>query len=101
MRSPDQLLASVQARAVHDAFLEASAAQWHRRADQLEAARPRAGDFHGQATREDLRAAYDRLTAAAAACRARATLTDGWAERVLGEAAQVLLMEVLVLQKTA
>lgn len=60
----------------HDALLEvflmAEPATWERRARALEAARPRPGDFHGRATREDLRAAWDRLTEAARACRARA-----------------------------
>jgi hypothetical protein len=48
---------------------------WERRARALEAARPRAGDFHGHASREDLRAQWHRLTEAARACRARAEVS--------------------------
>ena len=87
----DELEARVQARVAHEAWLDASRSFWLRRAEQLEAARPRRGDYHGQATPDDLRAAYDRLTAAAAACRARATLCDGWAEQVLADALRALL----------
>jgi hypothetical protein len=70
------LVANVTYRALADAWVEGHAAQWERRARQLEAARPRRGDFTGRATSADLVAAYDRLTAAAAACRARAQLGD-------------------------
>ena len=59
-----------------DAFTDASRAYWLRRAAELEAARPRRGDFTGNATPQSLSAAWDRLTQAAAACRARAASTD-------------------------
>ena len=63
-------------RVLRDAYLEADRAYWLRRAQQLEAARPRRGDYFGAATSEQIRATYDRLTAAAQACRARAGLTE-------------------------
>lgn len=63
-------------RVLFDVYHHASAAQWRRRALQLEAARPRAGDFHGQASRHELRAQWDRLTEAADACRTRAAWID-------------------------
>lgn len=59
-------------RLIRDAFNEATAAYWLRRAEQFEAARPKPGDYFGQATREEVRAQYDRLTMTAHACRARA-----------------------------
>ncbi len=63
-------------RVLQDAFADASAAQWLRRAEQLEAARPRPGDFTGRATPAELAERSRRLTAAAEACRARAQLHD-------------------------
>lgn len=59
-----------------DVYQQASADYWRRRAAQFEAARPRRGDFTGQATLEDLRERWDRLTDTAAACRARADFLD-------------------------
>lgn len=59
-----------------DAFVDASRAYWERRARQLEAARPRRGDYLGHATPQDLVVAWSRLSEAAAACRARAMSTD-------------------------
>ena len=61
-----------RARVVQDALAEASAAYWLRRADAFDAARPRSGDYHGNATREALRARYKQLSEMAAACRAAA-----------------------------
>jgi hypothetical protein len=63
-------------RALTDAWLEATSDYWRRRAAELEAARPRRGDFPGRASVDDVRACWDRLTEAATACRARAALTD-------------------------
>ncbi|MGI8702382.1 MAG: hypothetical protein ACR2JU_14495 [Nocardioidaceae bacterium] len=63
-----------RARVVQDAFAEATGDCWRRRAEALEAARPRRGDFNGHATRADLQLRYDRLTELAAACRAAATV---------------------------
>ena len=70
------LVAGVVYRTLADAWIEGHATYWERRARQLEGARPRPSDFTGNATAEDLTSAYDRLTEAAAACRARASLTD-------------------------
>lgn len=63
-------------RVLQDAYAEASAAYWRRRAQQFEAARPRVGDFPGQATAADLADQDARLAASAAACRHRASLGD-------------------------
>ena len=62
-------------RVIREGILDAQAAQWLRRAEDLEAARPKAGDWHGNATREELRARYDRLTEEAQACRNRARVS--------------------------
>lgn len=61
-------------RLLTDALNEATRAYWLRRAETFEAARPRPGEFHGRATRADLSARWQRLTAIAQACRARAEL---------------------------
>ena len=68
-------VAHFQARVCREASAEAEAATWERRAAMLEWARPRPGDWHGQATGEELRARYDRLTAEAQACRNRAIVS--------------------------
>lgn len=62
-------------RVLADALQEATAAYWQRRAETLEAALPRVGDFTGNATPEDLDERRMRLAAAALACRQRATLS--------------------------
>ncbi|MHA6511317.1 hypothetical protein [Tessaracoccus sp. Z1128] len=61
-------------RSVQEAITYAQPCTWTRRAEQLENARPRPGEFHGQATREDLAERYARLTEQAAACREHAEL---------------------------
>lgn len=61
-------------RVLADALCEASARYWEKRADALEAAAPRPDDFHGEATREELNAAWTRCMADAARCRAHAEL---------------------------
>lgn len=58
-----------------DAIQEASAIYWNRRADSFDKARPRPGDYAGQATRPDLNARRDRCTDVARACRARASVS--------------------------
>lgn len=63
-------------RVMRDAYLDATAAYWERRARTFEAARPRVGDFTGAATSAELRAQWDRLTVVAAACRNRAAFID-------------------------
>lgn len=71
-----QPTAQFEYRVIRDAYLDATTTYWERRARTLEAARPRAGDFTGRATRLELRAQWDRLTAAADACRHRAAFID-------------------------
>ena len=66
--------AHFNARVLADCLSEATATFWHRRAQALEDAAPRPGDYVGRATPADLSAARQRCLDAAAACRARASL---------------------------
>ncbi len=65
-------LAHFQARLIADALNEAEAAYWRRRAQVLRWAQPRPGEFHGRATREELRESWHRLEEQAQACEHRA-----------------------------
>lgn len=78
-------------RLLGDAFTEASSAQWRRRAETFEWARPRPGDFNGKATAEELRARDARLASLARACRFHARLIE--AQR--GEALRAELAAML------
>ncbi len=62
-------------RVVQDAFAEATAAYWTRRAEAFDAAMPRAGDYTGAATVEQLEERRLRLAGAATACRCRAVVS--------------------------
>lgn len=55
-----------------DVLVHANRQWWLRRAEEFEAARPRPDEFHGNASREELRARWIDLTEIAQACRARA-----------------------------
>lgn len=57
-----------------DVLVSASRAWWLRRAEEIDAAKPRPGEMHGRATRADLSARWQRLDEMARACRARAEL---------------------------
>lgn len=61
-----------QRRIIQDALADGTALYWLRRADTFEDARPRPGEFHGQATTAELNEADARCAAMARACRARA-----------------------------
>ena len=64
-------------RLLTHAISEAESDYWRRRAATFEQARPRRGDFHGRATREELAAADARLARVAQACRKRAAIAVG------------------------
>lgn len=83
-------------RVIADALNEASAAYWEHRAEVLEDAAPRPGEFHGKATREELSSAWRRCHADAERCRRHAALLrdravpaarDDWGESLDLEAA--------------
>lgn len=69
----DAYITNFQARALHDAWLEATAIYWERRARAFEDARPRLGDFMGAAASHDHLERYERLTETAIACRSKAS----------------------------
>lgn len=66
----------IAARVLEDIWCEASAIYWRRRADQFDRARPRAGDYTGQATSEQLAEQDARLASTTRACRLRARFFD-------------------------
>jgi len=66
----------IRRRVVQEALNDALACTWRRRADLLEWARPRPGEYAGQATAAELAARDRRLAAQAQACRNKATLLD-------------------------
>ncbi len=70
----DDYLEHFRARVLQDALNEATSAYWLRRAAQFEDARPRLGDYHGRATRDELRTRWHELTEIALACRHAAQL---------------------------
>jgi hypothetical protein len=61
-------------RVLQDALAEATSGYWLRRAEALERARPRVGDYPGRASAGDLVARWQELTDIALACRRAATL---------------------------
>lgn len=64
-----------QHRVLQDALNEATATYWLKRAEDFERARPRPGEFRGQARAEDLAEADARCAAIAQACRERAEVS--------------------------
>jgi hypothetical protein len=67
-------LTQVQLRVVLESVQTAAGWWWDRRADEIEAARPAPGEFHGRATRAELSRRWCDLTELAQACRARAEM---------------------------
>ncbi len=65
-----------RARVLQDALSAGLAATWRRRQRILLAARPRPNDWHGNASREELRDRWQRLTETAAACGHAADLAE-------------------------
>ncbi len=68
----DQYVESCRRRIVQEILAEAEGIYWMRRAEQFEAARPKAGDYRGRASDDDLRARDVRLAEIAEACRRKA-----------------------------
>jgi len=61
-------------RVAQDSLSEATACTWWRRAEMLEWARPRPGDFNGRATPEEMARRDRKLAEQAEACRHAAEL---------------------------
>jgi len=66
-----------RARVLQDALNEATAHYWRGRARAFEAALPRAGDYTGRATPEQIEEQRQRIAAAVLACCQRAELMIG------------------------
>jgi hypothetical protein len=62
-------------RLLQELFNEATALYWQRRAQDFERARPRAGEYMGRASAEELAEADARCAAVAEACRSRAKVS--------------------------
>jgi len=67
---------AIPLRAAQEALSSALACTWSRRAELLEWARPRPGDFTGNATATELAERDRRLAAQAQACRNKAALLE-------------------------
>ena len=79
------------ARVLQDALIEATADYWEQRARDFEAAAPKLGEYHGNATRDELNEAWTRCHATAATCRAHAQLIrESQSEDISTEVHEVL-----------
>ena len=67
---------AVRVRAAEEALSDALASTWRRRAELLEWARPRPGEYAGGATAAELAERDRRLARQAEACRNKATLLE-------------------------
>jgi hypothetical protein len=80
-----------RARILQDALTEATAQYWVHRAHQFQHAAPRLGEFHGDATRDDLNEAWTRCHATSQACLQHAELISGeYPEPISDEVTSVL-----------
>lgn len=87
----DELAARLLAAALKEAWVQASADYWLRRAVQFEASAPRPGDFIGRKSTPEQRAERERLRQRRIeACRYRAAHVEGWAIAGLAEALELL-----------
>jgi hypothetical protein len=67
---------AMRRRSVQQAILQAESWWWRMRAEQFHQARPRRGDFHGNATPAELWEAWERCNGIAQACLNKADLLD-------------------------
>ncbi|WP_405070423.1 hypothetical protein OG558_12770 [Kribbella sp. NBC_01510] len=74
MTDVQEYLDNFTRRVIQDAAAEATATYWVHRAAQLDQARPRPGDYTGQATEQQLAERERLLAAQAEACRRHADL---------------------------
>lgn len=82
-----------QHRVLQDALAQATRSHWLRRGAGWEAARPRRGDFTGQATIADLVEADRRCAETALACRRRAEVALFWDDPADEELVECCLAE--------
>ncbi len=93
MTKPPDFATAYAGRLLMDAWQDASAKQWSRRAAQFDAVATRPGDFLGQSTPEQRRERAERCAAAAQACRNRAAYLDASLAEFLQTLAAVAAME--------
>lgn len=74
-------------RFVQEILAAAVPSFWERRAEALEAARPRPGEFHGKATAAELRERDEALAEAAAACREHAEVVRRYPDVIAADMA--------------
>lgn len=85
MSAVTEYLDHFRARVMQDALAEATSGYWRRRAEAFEAARPRPGDFTGQAPPEQLTEQDRRCAEIAHACRNAATIARFQTEETADE----------------
>jgi hypothetical protein len=73
---PPDFATAYAGRLLMDAWIDASAKQWRRRAEQFDAVATRPGDYLGRSTPEQRRERVERCAAAAQACRNRAAYLE-------------------------
>lgn len=83
-----------QHRVLQDALAQATRSYWLRRAAVWEAARPRRGDFTGQASIAELVEADQRCAETALACRRRAEVSLLWDDPADEELVECVLAEL-------
>lgn len=71
-----------RARVLQDALAEATATYWLQRAEACEQARPKPGDYTGQAGNDELATADQRCADTAQACRSRAEFARMYADEI-------------------
>jgi len=85
--------ADFRARMLQECLIAALPATWERRAAEWEAARPRRGDFHGQATRDELVDRDVRCRQLAESCRRHASLLRSTEPGLPGPEVLAVLLE--------
>ena len=80
-------------RVLQDALSEASAAYWRRRANDLRAARHRAGDFLPPGRLEAARTRWRELTEAARACENKATFLEAYGRELFAADVAAVMAE--------
>jgi hypothetical protein len=83
-----------RARVLQDALTEATAQYWVHRAHQFQQAAPRLGEYHGQATREQLRERWIECMATMQACLSHADLIRQESPEPISEEVAAVLGEV-------
>lgn len=98
---PDRLLAFLDLlnwsalRMLQDALLDGDVRYWQRRAEDFEWARPRPGEWRGQATEAERAERDQRLAETAEACRAKAAFVELYGDPELLGAASIVIAGIM------